>query len=441
MENISGNFNFTKIIELKRDGHELSDEQIREIVKRIVSSEIPDYQVTAFLMAVYFRGLSMRETTTLTLSMRDSGEVLKFPDSSYPVVDKHSTGGVGDKVSLALVPLLIALGFRVPMISGRSLGITGGTLDKMESIPGVSVNLSVDQIYNLVSNVGGVICGQTPSIVPADRILYSLRDVTGTVPSVPLIVSSIMSKKLAEGLSALVLDVKYGCGTFMKTYDSAVNLAEQMVEVGKNCGVKTRAIISRMDTPLGFAAGNWLEIKEVAQFLAGKPVPDLLKLVVELASLLLVETGKSDNLELARQIARECLESKFPLTVWEKLIFAQGANMDEYYKKLNQDTTARYVIEVKSDSEGFITECNAEIIGELIRDLGGCRVLAGSTIDHEVGVDMLKKPGEFVNKGDLLVRVHFQDPARENIVKTRLLNAFKIESDPPETSPLITKII
>lgn len=435
------NFNFARLIELKRDGRELTADQIREIVRRIVAAEIPDYQLSAFLMAVYFRGLSMSETAALTLAMRDSGEVLKFPKTTDSVVDKHSTGGIGDKVSLALVPLLIALGFKVPMISGRSLGITGGTLDKMESIPDLSVNLTSEQIYNQVIEIGGVICGQTPSLVPADRIMYAIRDVTGTVPSIPLIVASIMSKKLAEGLSALVLDVKFGCGTFMKDFDSAFELATQMVEVGRNCGVKTRAIINRMETPLGYAAGNWLEVKEVVEFLNGKQVPDLCELVLELCALLMVETGKSDSLEKAREQAKACLASKTPLKIWEKLIIAQGANLDLYYSKLQRDSTANCVIEVKSPAEGYIVECNAEVIGELIRDLGGCRIAANSKIDHDVGVDMLKKAGEYVKEGDILGRVHFQNPKQTDFVKSRFMQAFKIENNPPPVIPIIARIV
>ncbi|MCX7872664.1 MAG: thymidine phosphorylase [Verrucomicrobiae bacterium] len=441
MEKAHKNFNFVNLIETKRDGKGLSAEQIEEFVDRLVRNEIPDYQLAAFLMAIYFRGLALEETVALTLAMRNSGERLQFPDFAETVVDKHSTGGVGDKVSLVLVPMLIALGLKVPMISGRSLGITGGTLDKMESIPEVTVELSSEQIYNQVTEIGGVICGQTPMLVPADRIMYSLRDVTGTVPSIPLIIASIMSKKLAEGLSALVLDVKYGCGTFMKDLDSARQLAAQMVKVGKNCGVKTRAIISKMESPLGYSAGNWLEVKEVADVLNGKHVPDLCEITIELAALLLIETGKSENLESAREKAKQCLESKIPLKIWEKLISSQGANLEQYHKKLECDHTTRCVLEVNSEQEGFIAECSAETIGELIRELGGCRIMANSKIDHDVGVDMLKKTGEFVKIGDILGRVHYQNPAQTDFIRNRFLQAFKITKNQPQIQPLISNVI
>src|SRR5262245_35019552 len=243
--------NFLSLIERKRDGHPLTAAQIKEIIKAYTAGEIPDYQLAAMLMAVYFNGLTTAETTALTLAMRDSGEKLKFPRDKRPLVDKHSTGGVGDKVSLPLAPLLACLGFRVPMISGRGLGITGGTLDKLDSIPGFQTLLPAERITEIVQTVGCVICGQTDRMVPADKKLYALRDVTGTVPSIPLIVASILSKKLAESLKALVLDVKFGAAAFMPTLADARKLAKVMVSLGKQCGVNTRAILSDMNTPLG----------------------------------------------------------------------------------------------------------------------------------------------------------------------------------------------
>src|SRR6185369_14495846 len=260
-----------------------------------------------FLMAIYFQGLDSTETTALTIAMRDSGDVLKFPSDSRPLVDKHSTGGVGDKVSLPLAPLLACLGFRVPMISGRGLGITGGTLDKLDSIPGFQTSLPAARIIELVHRVGCVICGQTDRMVPADKRLYALRDVTGTVPSIPMIVASILSKKLAEGLQALVLDVKFGAAAFMPTLDQARKLARAMVDLGNECGVTTRALLTRMDSPLGSAAGNWLEVKEAVDCLDGKGPDDLRQLVIACAAHLLAETGKAKNLEEGRQQAVDCL--------------------------------------------------------------------------------------------------------------------------------------
>src|SRR3989442_6023206 len=266
--------NFLSLIEAKRDGKTLNPGQIKEIIAAYTSGEIPDYQMAAFLMAAYLRGLSVGETSALTLAMRNSGDVLEFPKDPRPLVDKHSTGGVGDKVPLPLAPLLACLGFRVPMISGRGLGITGGTLDKLDSIPGFKTSLPTERIIEIVQTVGCVICAQTASMVPADKGLYALRDVTGTVPSIPLIVASILSKKLAESLSALVLDVKFGAAAFMPTLEKARELARAMVALGNDCGVNTRALLTNMDSPLGRAAGNWLEVKEAVACLENSEVGD-----------------------------------------------------------------------------------------------------------------------------------------------------------------------
>jgi len=254
--------NFLPLLEAKRDGKTLAADEIKALVTAYTAGSIPDYQMAAFLMAVFFRGLDTKETTALTLAMRDSGDLLTFPADPRPLVDKHSTGGVGDKVSLPLAPLLACLGFRVPMISGRGLGITGGTLDKLDSIPGFKTSLAATRIVEIVQSVGCIICGQTDRMVPADKSLYALRDVTGTVPSIPLIVASILSKKLAEGLDALVLDVKFGAAAFMQEFEKARELGCAMVALGNECGVKTRALLTNMDSPLGRAAGNWLEVKE-----------------------------------------------------------------------------------------------------------------------------------------------------------------------------------
>ena len=254
--------NFLSLIEAKREGKTLASEQIRGFIREFTAGKIPDYQMAAMLMAIYFRGLNTAETTALTLVMRDSGDVLKFPKDKRPLVDKHSTGGIGDKVSLPLAPLLVCLGFRVPMISGRGLGITGGTLDKLDSIPGFQTLLPAEEIVEQVQKVGCVICGQTDKMVPADKKIYALRDASGTVPSITLITASILSKKLAESLDALILDVKFGSAAFMQTKADARKLAQAMVALGNECGTNTRAILTDMNTPLGRAAGNWLEVKE-----------------------------------------------------------------------------------------------------------------------------------------------------------------------------------
>jgi pyrimidine-nucleoside phosphorylase len=367
--------NFLSLIESKREGNILAPEQIREFIREFTAGKIPDYQMAAMLMAIYFRGLNTAETRALTLAMRDSGDVLKFPKDPRPLVDKHSTGGIGDKVSLPLAPLLACLGFRVPMISGRGLGITGGTLDKLDSIPGFKTLLPAEKIVEQVQKVGCVICGQTDRMVPADKKLYALRDVTGTVPSIPLITASILSKKLAESLDALVLDVKFGCAAFMQTKTDARKLAKAMVALGNECGVNTRAILTDMNTPLGRAAGNWLEVKESVACLecrtgvapvsnlktknmeTGKmPVlrcDDLRTLVLDCAAHLLVQTGKARSLAAARKRAERCLASGAPRRKWDEMLVAQGADLDAFNKKLALDHTAPVVLEIKADRSGL----------------------------------------------------------------------------------------
>src|SRR6266576_6217424 len=444
---------FLPLIEAKREGKTLSAEQIKAIIEECTVGLIPDYQMAALLMAIYFRGLATKETSALTLAMRDSGDVLRFPDDPRPLVDKHSTGGVGDKVSLPLAPLLACLGFRVPMISGRGLGITGGTLDKLDSIPGFKTLLPTERIPEIVQSVGCVICGQTDRMVPADKKLYALRDVTGTVPSIPLIVASILSKKLAENLDALVLDVKFGRAAFMQTSAQARELAQRMVALGNECGVNARALLTEMNAPLGRAAGNWLEVKEDVACLEGRtgvaPVSnkmqlkmetgatpvlrgdDLHSLVLACAAHLLVQTGKAKSLDLARQQAQDCLASGAPRKKWDEMLAAQGADLDAFAKKLSLDHTAPAMAELKADRSGFVSRCDARLIGEVIRDLGGGRFTKESTINYDVGVDQLIKPGEEVKTGAMLARVHAVDRDRAVAACARLKAAFEVCPQPP----------
>jgi thymidine phosphorylase len=457
--------NFLSLIEDKREGKILAPGQIQEFIRAFTAGKIPDYQMAAMLMAIYFRGLNTTETRALTLAMRDSGDVLKFPRDRRPLVDKHSTGGVGDKVSLPLAPLLACLGFRVPMISGRGLGITGGTLDKLDSIPGFKTLLPAKLITEIVQDVGCVICGQTDRMVPADKKLYALRDVSGTVPSIPLITASILSKKLAESLDALVLDVKFGCAAFMQSKADARKLAKAMVALGNECGVNTRAILTDMNTPLGRAAGNWLEVKEsiaclkcragvsparrarqrepfssecfapTASARAGEtPAPlydDLRELVLDCAAQLLVQTGKARSLAAARKQAANCLASGAPRKKWDEMLVAQGADLDAFNKKLALDHTALVVLEIKADRGGYVSKCDARLVGEVIRDLGGGRLTKESAINYDMGVDQLAKPGEWVEKSATLCRVHAADRAQAAAAVARLKAAFKLSSGRP----------
>ena len=433
--------NFLAEIESKREGKILASREIQDFIRDFTDGKIHDYQMAAMLMAIYFRGLNTEETRALTLAMRDSGDTLKFPKSKRPLVDKHSTGGVGDKISLPLAPLLASLGFRVPMISGRGLGITGGTLDKLDSIPGFKTVLPTEQIINIVQKVGCVICGQTERMVPADKKLYALRDVTGTVPSMPLIVSSILSKKLAENLDALVLDVKFGAAAFMQTKADARALARAMVSLGNECGVNTRALLTDMNTPVGRAAGNWLEVKEAFECLDAKGPADVRELVIACAAHLLLQTRRAQTLNAATRIATECLDSGAPLEKWNEMLDAQGADLDAFNKKLALEYTAPLVLELKSPRTGFISRCDARVIGEVVRDLGGGRLTKESVINYAVGIDRLMKPGEAVSRGSVLARIHAADRRDVELAAKRLETAFEIAAKKAKATPLVWEVL
>jgi len=454
--------NFLPFIEAKRDGQDLDPAQIRESISAYTAGEIPDYQMSAFLMAIYFRGLTDAETGALMRAMRDSGDVLRFPDDPRPLVDKHSTGGIGDKVSLPLAPLLACLGFRVPMISGRGLGITGGTLDKLDSIPGFNSLPTTGRIVEIVQTVGCVICGQTARMVPADKALYALRDATATVPSIPLIVSSILSKKLAESLDALVLDVKFGAAAFMPTLEKARELGRALVKLAGDSGVKTRALLTNMESPLGRTAGNWLEVKESVACLEGNPaetrfpaphsaakVPDaaervpadLKELVLACAAHLLVQTGKAESAEAARKEAAGCLASGKPREKWNEMLAAQGADLAAFDRKLALDHTAPVVVELNATASGFVSRCDARIVGEVVRDLGGGRFTKESAINYDVGLDCLAKSGEPIRTGEVLARVHASDRAQAEAACARLKKAFVISTEPITPKPLIAEIL
>lgn len=434
--------NYLALIEAKRDGQKVTDAQIREVIAACVAGKIPDYQLAALLMAIFFRGLDADETRTLTSAMRDSGDVLVFPaDRSRPVVDKHSTGGIGDKVSLPLAPLLACLGFRVPMISGRGLGITGGTLDKLESIPGFRTRLSGNEIVKHVEEVGCVICGQTERMCAADKILYALRDATGTVPSIPLITASILSKKLSEGIEALVLDVKFGTAAFMQTRDDARTLAKSMIGIAGEFGVNTRAMLTDMNAPLGGAAGNWLEVKESVRCLENKGPDDLRELVVDCAAHLLVLTKKEDNVTSARTWASETLASGAPLRKWNEMLRAQGADLEAFNAKLQHDHLAEIVVEVKAPREGFLAQADARILGEVIRDLGGGRSTKESSVDFAVGIDQVAAIGAQIRTGETLCRVHARTRAHAVEAVARVQQAFKISDRSFVVSPRVVEII
>ncbi len=402
--------NFLPLLEAKRDGKVHTPVEIDQMISAICADKIPDYQISAWLMAIYFRGLNVEETRALTLSMRDSGATLNFPDDPRPLVDKHSTGGVGDKVSLPLAPLLASLGCRVPMISGRGLGLTGGTLDKLESIPGFRTNWTPDAIVEKTQNIGVCMAGQTATMVPADRILYALRDVTATVPSIPLITASILSKKLAENLDALVLDVKWGRAAFMQTRAEAEQLARSLVELGNNCGTPTQAFLSDMNVPLGRNAGNWLEVVEAVECLDGGGPADLRALVLKCAAQLLVMTQLAPDAATATERAQRALDNGSARAKWDEMLVSQGADLAAFKAKLKAPSALK-LGGPGANKSGVVTRCDARIIAEVTRDLGGGRAHKDSVLNLDVGVSEIKKPGERVEIGDVLCYVHAENYA------------------------------
>ncbi|HSH15265.1 MAG TPA: thymidine phosphorylase [Verrucomicrobiae bacterium] len=433
--------NLLPLIKAKRDGQRIPLDQIKPLADAVARDACQPEQVGALLMAIYWRGMDKEETRQLTLAMRDSGEVLTFPADDRPLVDKHSTGGVGDKVSLILAPLLAALGLRVPMISGRGLGITGGTLDKMESIPGCRTRLSPSEIVDQVQRIGCVICGQTEEMIPADRILYAMRDVTGTISSIPLITSSILSKKLAENIGSLLLDVKFGRAAFMKSPHEARELAFAMTHLGRECGINVRALMTDMETPLGTAAGNWLEVKEVVECLDGNSPNDLEQLVVESAAHLLEMCGRSPSHPTARAEVLSCLNTSAPRRIFDQMIGAQGADLEAFRQKLQQDSSAPVIRELKAARSGYVARCDAKIVGEVVHGLGGGRTSRTDAIQPDVGIDRIVKPGHAVEDGVVLARVHADNDADAEAAMVKLKSAFTIQTEPPELPPLIFETV
>jgi pyrimidine-nucleoside phosphorylase len=383
------------LIARKREGQALSTEEIGWLVDGFVRGDVADYQMSAFAMAVFFKGMSAVETAALTLAMMRSGDVFEHPPGPV-VVDKHSTGGIGDKVSLILAPLVACAGCRVPMVSGRGLGITGGTLDKLESIPGFRVRIGMDEAAEILADLGVVMMGQTDRFCPADKKLYALRDVTGTVPSIALITASIMSKKMAESLDRLVLDVKYGSGAFMKTRELAQELADGMIAVGKEMGVEVSALLNPMSEPTGRAVGNALEVIEALECLDGKGPEDLRSIVLDLSE----KIAGLPRAELAAMLDDGTARRKF-----DAMVARQGGSPGDLLR-LAEIHKAPVIREVKATSSGKILSVDAGIIGQASLELGAGRAKAEDTVDFAVGFDRLVKCGEHVSQGDVIARIH-----------------------------------
>jgi pyrimidine-nucleoside phosphorylase len=428
------------IIADKRDGKKLGAEQIRFLVDGYVQGKIPDYQASSFLMAVYFRSMDEEETVALTRAIIDSGVTVDFSDLGGPVVDKHSTGGVGDKTSLIIAPLVACCGVFVPMISGRGLGHTGGTLDKLESIPGFKVSLSLQQFKEIVRRVGTGLIGQTAELAPADKKLYALRDVTATVESIPLIVASIISKKIAEGIDGLVLDVKTGSGAFMKTLKDSQALAHGLVKTGRLLGKKVTALISNMEEPLGHAVGNSVEVIESVEVLRGGGPEDVKQVSFALAAEMLLLAGRAKNPEEAHGLLNQKIITGEALDKLREIISAQGGNPEVVDEDLHL-ALASHRYEIKATRKGFVQSVKAEPIGKAAMLLGAGRETVESRIDPTAAVWVRKKSGEEVNQNEPLCTLEFNDDRRLDEAATLARSAFVIGDQRPKPEKLILERI
>lgn len=428
------------IIMKKRNGGELTPEEIRFFVEGYTKGTIPDYQASALMMAIYFQGMTDTETCELTMAMACSGDMLDLSAIRGIKVDKHSTGGVGDKTSLALAPMAAACGIPVAKMSGRGLGHTGGTIDKLESFPGFTTALTTEQFIANVNNIGIAIMGQTADLAPADKKLYALRDVTATVDNMSLIASSIMSKKLAAGADAIVLDVKTGSGAFMKKEEDARALAEEMVRIGTNAGRKTIAVISDMDQPLGFAVGNALEVKEAIDTLKGHGPADFLELCLTLGSQMLTAGGRADDQKTARAMLEQAIADGSALRKLAEFVEAQGGDGSVVYQPehLPQASLQK---EVLSPSDGYVSRIVCDEVGICSLLLGGGRETKESSIDLSVGLVLCRKVGDEVKAGEPLAVIHANDEAKAAEAERRFLAACLITAEPPARTPFIKDII
>ncbi|HEX3354987.1 MAG TPA: thymidine phosphorylase [Terriglobales bacterium] len=429
------------LIRKKRDGGELSSGEIQFLIHAYTQDEIPDYQMAAWLMAVLIRGMNGAELSALTSAMLRSGEVLDLSDIPGPKIDKHSTGGVGDKTSLIIAPLVAAAGVTVPMISGRGLGHTGGTLDKLQSIPGFDINLSLTEFRRVLKACGCGLIGQTAEIAPADKKIYALRDVTATVESPNLICASIMSKKLAEGIDGLVLDVKTGSGAFMKTEKDSVHLAELMVETGERMGKKMVALITDMDQPLGLKVGNALEVEECIEVMKGAGPADLREVSVELSAWMLYLAQSSPSVEQGRQLASKLIRDQSALKKFREIIVQQGGDpgVIDDPRRLPQSA---YRAPLLSQSGGFVDSIQCEQVGVASLVLGGGREKKEDVIDPAVGLVLHKKVGDPVREGEPLCTIHYNSAARLDDARALLQQAYRIAQRPPlNRRPLIHRVI
>jgi pyrimidine-nucleoside phosphorylase len=429
-----------QIITRKRDGIELSEQEIKFLVEGYVSDEIPDYQIAAFLMATYFQGMSFDETYFLTKAMIDSGSAVDFSNLGAIPVDKHSTGGVGDKISLILAPLVASAGVPVPMMSGRGLGHSGGTLDKLEAIPGFRTRLSLSEFKTQIEKIGVAMIGQTQEIVPADQKIYALRDSSGTVASIPLVVASIMSKKIAEGVKALVLDVKTGKGAFFTSKEKSLALAKRLIAIGDKFDLETTALMTAMDQPLGYAVGNWLETKESIETLKGEGPEDVVELTLALGAEMLYQARIVEDVSTGLRKLKELLDSGAAYNKFLTLVQEQGGDISlvenpEKYPK------SRFHHFILSQKNGFITSIDALKVGLLAMEIGAGRKKISDPIDYTAGIILRKKNGDQVNIGDPLFELHYSKAISKDSLQQQVDELVTIGEDYSEEAPLILSYI
>ena len=428
------------IIQKKRDNEKLSDKEIEFLLSGYLAGDIPDYQMSAFLMAVYFNDMSQEELLKFTMLMRDSGDVIKFDEINRFLVDKHSTGGVGDKVTVVLSPILSALGMGNVKLSGKGLGHTGGTIDKFESIKGFRFSTTKDELVKIANKTGVGLMGYSDKIVPLDKKLYSLRDVTATVPSIPLIASSIMSKKLAIHSDVIILDVKVGDGAFMKNLELAEKLSERMIEIGKGANRKVRVVLSNMDEPLGHAVGNVNEIIEAIEFLKGNYADDLKEVVYTIASLALKEKGEVKELEEAKEKIDKVINDGSALKILSEFIEESGGNK-ELVNNYDLLPKAKSVMEIFSEKEGYIKKIKTEEIGKAAMIIGAGRAKKEDEIDHAVGINIFKKVGEKIAKNEKIAEIYYNNGENVEESKNMILEAFVLTEEKVEKQKAVLKII
>lgn len=432
--------NIQEIIAKKRDKGELTREEIHYFITEYVAENITDYQAAALVMAIYLNGMTKEETTNLTLEMANSGEILDLSVFGKTVVDKHSTGGVGDKITIVLMPIIASLGIPVAKMSGRGLGFTGGTIDKLESIPGYNTNIEVEKFIENVQKVGISVIGQTANLAPADKKLYGLRDSISCVGSMPLIASSIMSKKIAAGAEKIVLDVTVGSGAFMKTKEDAIKISKMMKDIGTLANRETVCVLTNMDEPVGRAVGNTLEILETIQCLKGNMPEDIKEIILGIGAQIIKLAGEGDNLEENRNKILENINNGRAYTKFLELVQIQGGDIS-YIENPEKFQKARYIIPVYSEEEGYVEELNAEKVGVTSVHLGAGRVKKEDGIDHSVGMWIEKKVGDRVNKGDILAYIHVNDTEKGNTAVKDLKQAYKIIKNPIQMENYILDII